>query len=100
MKRSRPTQLDRIEWELRFQRMLLLTVLRLEVKQMATIDDVLAEAQRNSSVGDSVLVLIQKLVNQSGGDPAKFQAALDLLKADSQKLEDAVLANTPQEPGP
>lgn len=63
---------------------------------MALIDDLLAEVRRNSTIGDSVLVLVQRLVDQAGGDPAKLQQALDELKADSQKLEDAVLANTPQ----
>lgn len=67
---------------------------------MALIDDLLTEVQRNSTIGDSVLALIQKLVDQSGGDPVKLQAALDALKADSDKLEAAVVANTPQEPTP
>lgn len=63
---------------------------------MALIDDVLAEAQRNSTIGDSVLALVQKLVDSAGGDPVKLQQILDTLKADSDKLEAAVVANTAQ----
>jgi hypothetical protein len=98
--RRRPTQLDRIEWLLTHLRHQIGAVLRLEARQMALIDDVLAETQRNATIGDSVLALIQKLIDQAGGDPVKLQAALDLLRADSDKLEAAVLANTPQEPTP
>ena len=94
--RPTPTQLDRIEWDLRFLRMLLGTILRMEVQQMASLDDILAETQRNSTIGDSVLTLIQKLIDQAGGDPAKLQTIFDQLKADSDKLEAAVVANTPQ----
>lgn len=96
MRHHRPTQLDRIEWGVRFNRMLLVTIIRQEARHMALIDDLLVEVQRNSTIGDSVLVLIQKLIDQAGGDPVKLQAALDLLKADSDKLEAAVVANTPQ----
>lgn len=74
------------------------TLLQQEALEMALIDDVLAEAQRNSTIGDSVLALVQKLVDASGGDPTKLQGILDTLKADSDKLEAAVVANTPQEP--
>lgn len=65
---------------------------------MALIDDTLAEAQRGTTVGDSVLALVQTLVNQAGGDPVKLQAILDTLKAENDKVEAAVIANTPQAP--
>lgn len=73
---------------------------RQEAKLMALSDDILAEATRGTTVGDSVLALVQKLIDASGGDPVKLQAALDAMKAENDKVEAAVLANTPQEPTP
>jgi hypothetical protein len=67
---------------------------------MAKLDDILAEAQRGVTVGDSVLALVQSLVDAAGGDPAKLQTILDTMKAENDKVEAAVLANTPQTPTP
>ena len=75
-------------------------IIQMEVRTMALVDDVLAEAERGTSIGDSVLALVQKLVDQSGGDPIKLQAIVDSLKFNNDRLEAAVLANTPQEPTP
>lgn len=71
-------------------------VISIQEATMSLIDDLLTEVTRNSTIGDSVLALVQRLVDQAGGDPVKLQAALDALKADSDKLEAAVIANTPQ----
>lgn len=63
---------------------------------MALVDEVLVETRRGTTIADSVLALVQRLVDQAGGDPIKLQATLDELKANHDKLEAAVLANTPQ----
>lgn len=67
---------------------------------MALIDDLLTEVGRNTTVGSSVIALVQKLVDQSGGDPAKLQQALDTLRQNDDAVEAKVLENTPQEPTP
>lgn len=67
-----------------------------EEKIMASLDDLLVEAQRGTTVGDSVLALVQRLVDSAGGDPAKLQSILDTMKGENDKIEAAVLANTPQ----
>lgn len=73
---------------------------QLEEKEMALIDDVLLEAQRGTTVGQSVIALVQKLVDASGGDPVKLQAALAAMKANDDAVEAAVVANTPAAPTP
>lgn len=76
-------------------------VLKKEGELMSLSDDVLAAAQRGTTVTDSVLALVQKLVANAGLPPeeaAKIQAALDELKSDQDRTEAAILANTPQAP--
>ena len=65
---------------------------------MALQDDLFAEVEKIDSVGNSVLTLIQKLVDSSGGDPVKLQAAIDKLKTQTAEFEAAIVANTPVEP--
>lgn len=67
-----------------------------EGEEMATLDDILAEATRGTTIGQSVIALVQQLVTQAGGDPVKLQAALDAMKGNDDAIEAAVLANTPQ----
>jgi len=65
--------------------------------------DVLAEAQRGTTVGDSVLNLVQQLVANSGlsqEDKDALTAALDSMRSENDKIEAAVLANTPAAPNP
>lgn len=76
----------------------LVIIREMEAKEMAIDADILAEAERGVTVGESVLALVQKLVDNSGGNMANLQAALDKMKTENDKIEAAVLANTPQEP--
>ena len=65
---------------------------------MALQDELFAQVERIDTVGNSVLTLIQRLVDSAGGDPVKLQAAIDKLKTQTDELEAAVIANTPVEP--
>lgn len=67
---------------------------------MATMQDLRAAVQRNIDVDDSVIVLLNGIVQQlkdaqASNDPAAIQAVIDSLNADTQKMADAVTANTP-----
>lgn len=79
---------------------LLLRILKLEFKEMATLDDVVAEVTAQKTIVASVQALIKGLQDQlaaaiASGDPAKVQAVLDALKANDAALAAAVPANTP-----
>jgi outer membrane murein-binding lipoprotein Lpp len=65
---------------------------------MALADDILDEARQANTVGDAIIALVERLVAQSGGDPAKLAEALETLRAQRAETEAAILANTPQEP--
>jgi hypothetical protein len=82
------------KFELVFE--LLETIRGMGVIQMATQQEILDEIAGQSTVGDSILVLVQRLVSES--DPAARQAILDGLKANRAKFEAAILAGTPQDP--
>lgn len=68
---------------------------------MALEDDVLAEAQRGTTVGDSIINLVQVLIAREPGIPPdvqqKMQASLESMRSENDRIEQAVLANTPQE---
>jgi hypothetical protein len=62
-----------------------------------------AAVQENTSLDDSIVTLVEGLAAQIAelkDDPAKLQALADSLVAKSQKMKDAILANTPAEPEP
>ena len=64
---------------------------------MASIDDIQKAVEAQSSVIDSVETLIEGLVAQvqaAGVDPAKVQAVLDGIAANSDRLAAAVAKNT------
>jgi hypothetical protein len=66
-----------------------------------TLDDLKAKVQRNTTVAQSALTLIQGIsqrLKDAAGDPAKIQALADELDATDIALADAVSANTPAEP--
>lgn len=68
---------------------------------MATIQELTAAVDRNTSVDDSVLVLLEGIVQQlkdaqASNDPAAIQTLIDRLDANTQKMADAVTAHTPQ----
>ena len=73
----------------------------METKIMATIADIETEVTNETTVDQSVLTLVQGLVAQveaNKNDPAKLDALLAKMKANSQSLADAVVANTPAAP--
>jgi hypothetical protein len=73
---------------------------RRDEQMLQLTQDVLAEAQRGTTVGDSVLNLVTQLVANSGLSPEDKTAltdALNAMRGENDKIEAAVLANTPQE---
>ena len=71
-------------------------------KLMATINDLKAAVERNTSVDDSVLTMLTGLVQQlkdaqANNDPAAIDQLIAQLDANTQKMTDAVTANTPAE---
>lgn len=63
---------------------------------MATLQDILDEATKGTTVADSVLALVRQLVAEQ--DPVARQRILDQLTANRAKVEEAILAGTPQAP--
>jgi hypothetical protein len=69
-------------------------------KIMATLDDLIAKVTALTAVDDSVVALLTDLKDKldaaiASGDPAKIQAISDALGEQTQRLADAVTANTP-----
>jgi hypothetical protein len=77
----------------------LLTALTKGVRTMAAnLDDLTSEVERNTSVDQSAITLLEGLKAQldaAGTDPAALQALKDSLAASSDALAAAVAANTP-----
>lgn len=72
---------------------------------MATMQDVLVEVHNESDLEDSVITLMNGLVQQlrdaqAQNDPKAIQAVIDQIQANKKKLSDAVTANTPVNPTP
>ena len=75
---------------------------------MATLDELLTAVTENSSVDDSIITLLEGIAAQlkdalSGAVlppvvQAKVDAVFAAIKADTQKVTDAITANTPQAP--
>lgn len=87
------TQLDRIEAELKYHRALMVAILRQGGIQMANIDDVIAAVANETNEIDSVKVFIKNLQDQltaAGTDPAKIQAVLDGIAANTAALAAAI----------
>ena len=66
---------------------------------MALLDALTAQVAKNTEVDESAIVLLQGLKAKldeaiTSGDPAAIQALSDQLGASTQKLADAVAANT------
>jgi hypothetical protein len=74
------------------------TIIKKENTIMATIDEILTEIADESTIADSILVIVQRLVSEN--DPAARQKILDGLKSNRTKFEASVLAGTPQAPTP
>jgi hypothetical protein len=67
---------------------------------MATMQDLKDAVQRNTSVDDSVLALLQGISQQlkdaqAANDPQAIADVIAQLDANTQKMTDAVTANTP-----
>lgn len=68
---------------------------------MATIQDVQNAVASESTVDDSIITLLNSIVQQlkdaqASNDPAALDAVVASIQANTQKLSDAVTANTPQ----
>jgi len=64
---------------------------------MATIDDILAGVEEESTLDDSIITLLTNLkaaVDAAKGDQAKIDAAFAAITANKQKVSDAITANT------
>lgn len=67
---------------------------------MASMDDLKAAVSRNTNVDDSVLALLQGISQQlkdaqAANDPQAIADVIAQLDANTQKMTDAVTANTP-----
>lgn len=67
---------------------------------MATIQDVQAAVAAESTVDDSIVTLLNGIVQQlkdaqASNDPAALDAVVASIQANTKKLSDAVTANTP-----
>jgi hypothetical protein len=77
---------------------LLQTQQREIVNMAASIDDVTLAVQKETTVEQSAITLLQQLSTQlssAGTDPVKLQAVLDLINNNTTALAAAVAANTP-----
>jgi len=77
----------------------LLKVQQKEILTMAaSVDDVIAAVQKETTVEQSVITLLNQFASQvqaAGTDPIKLQQALDLITSNTAALSAAVTANTP-----
>ena len=79
----------------------LLQELNTRITKMAkTLDDLVAQVAALTTVDDSVVALLTDIKARldaaiASGDPTKIQALSDALAAQTQRLADAVVANTP-----
>jgi hypothetical protein len=76
-----------------------------ETQIMAAIDNLETAVGEVKTVADSVEMLLDKLHQElqdaiASGDPARVQAAVDMLSAQRQRLVDAVMRNTDVAPAP
>ena len=70
---------------------------------MANLDELKAAVHRNTSVDDSVLAMLQGIVQQlkdaqAQNDPKAIDDLIAELDANTAKMTDAVSANTPAQP--
>src|SRR5882762_9309489 len=84
---------------------LLKEILHKENLIMATIQDVQAAVAAESTVDDSIITLLNGIVQQlkdaqASGNPAALDAVVQSIQANTTKLQAAVTANTPVTPTP
>lgn len=69
-----------------------------EAAMAATIDDILAGVQAESTVDDSIIALLNNIAQQlanAGVPQAKIDAIMAVIQANQDKVTAAVTANTP-----
>jgi len=79
------------------------TVLEKENQMAATIDDILAGVNTESTVDDSIITLLNNIAQQlanAGVPQAKIDAIMSVIQANQAKVTAAVTANTPAAPPP
>ena len=67
-------------------------------EKLMVLDDLEAAVARETTVVDSVLALVSKLladIEANKTDPVRLQAIVDTVRANDDKLSAAVVANTP-----
>lgn len=78
-------------------------VARLEERLMTQMDDLRRAVERNTSVDESAITLLQGISQQlkdalANNDPKAIQDIINTLDADSDKMAKAVTDNTPSSP--
>jgi cell division FtsZ-interacting protein ZapD len=77
--------------------------LKLEITNMATLDELLAEVERDTTVTAGIATMIEKLqadLAAQGVDQAKIDAVFAGVKANTDALAAKLVANTPSAPPP
>lgn len=67
---------------------------------MATLDEVLAEMERDTTVSDGIVAMLEKLqadVTAAGGNQAKIDQIFNGFKSNTDKLAAKLVVNTPNE---
>lgn len=82
---------------------LLKQILKKESIIMATMNDLVIAIQGNTAIDEGVVILLTGLSQQlkdaqASNDPAALEAAIQQIDANTKKLSDAVIANTPAAP--
>jgi|SRR5882762_338415 len=82
---------------------LLKEIIQKENTIMATMQDVAAAVAAESTVDDSIIVLLNGIAQQlkdalAANDPVALQAVVDGIHANTAKIQAAVTANTPVAP--
>lgn len=80
---------------------LLRSIIHTQENEMAAIDDLIADAQDESTVDDSIIALLTSISGQlaaAGNDPAKLAQLKSIIDANKAKIAAAVAAGTPAAP--
>ncbi len=78
-------------------------ILKVEVREVAAIEDLQSEVQANTDLTGSVVRLVDGLADQleealANNDTAAVQVVVDQMRSNNQSLADAVAANTQVNP--
>lgn len=76
------------------------TIIKKGTQIMTDLTEITTEVQENSDAIDSAVILLGKLkemIDAAGTDPVKLKELSDMLDANSKRLAEAVVANTPAE---